>query len=85
MVCTAPESVLRARLAARMSDAASTSDARPELWPALRSAYVAPSELPEATYVDTGHAVGDLLKQVLAEIRQVGADRTQEYADVRTL
>jgi AAA domain-containing protein len=71
IVCTAQESGLQARLAARVSDAASTSDARPELWPALRAAYVSPTELAEATYVDTSHAVGELLEQLLAEIRHI--------------
>jgi uncharacterized protein len=85
IVCTAQDPVLQARLAARLSDAAATSDARPELWPALHSAYVPPSELPDATYVDTSHAVGDLLAQLVAEIRQVGGDRTQGYAGVRNI
>jgi predicted kinase len=80
IVCNADESVLRARLAARMSDAASTSDARPELWPALRTAYVPPTELPDAIHVDTGHSVADLVEHILAHIHQLRADRTQQRA-----
>jgi uncharacterized protein len=80
VVCNATDSVLQARLAARVSDAASTSDARPELWASLCRAYVPPRELSDARQVDTSHGVDKLLEPLLADIRHVGADRTQAYA-----
>ena len=80
VVCNAAESLLQARLAARVSDAASTSDARPELWPSLRSAYVPPRELPDARHVDASRGIDKLLEQLLADIRHVGPIAPQEHA-----
>jgi predicted kinase len=54
VVCRADEAVTRERLAARASDALTTSDARLELWPALRAAFVEPSELRVTLNADTG-------------------------------
>jgi uncharacterized protein len=65
IVCRADESVLQARLAARMQDPHSVSDARPELWPALKAAFVEPDELSEAASVDTTQPLELTIDQVL--------------------
>ena len=54
-VCRASDATLQARLAARTQDATAVSDARPDLWPALKSAFQAPKadELAAALDVDT--------------------------------
>ena len=65
LVCRADESVLQARLAARMQDPNSVSDARLELWPALKAAFVEPAELSEALSVDTTQPLDRAIDQVL--------------------
>jgi predicted kinase len=51
--CRADEAVLQARLAARASEAASTSDARLELWPSLKASFVEPTDLEKTATIDT--------------------------------
>jgi aminoglycoside phosphotransferase family enzyme/predicted kinase len=65
VTCRADESVLQARLAARIRDPRSVSDARPELWPALKSAFVEPAELSGSLSVDTTQPVKQAIEQVL--------------------
>ena len=65
IVCRADESVLLARLAARMHDPRTVSDARSELWPALKAAFVVPDEMSEALSVDTTQALDRTIDQVL--------------------
>ena len=71
IVCRADEAVLEARLAARVDDQGAASDARLELWPALRAAFVEPIELSEAVTVDTSQPTDRVLNQVLAQINQL--------------
>jgi uncharacterized protein len=52
LVCKVDDSTLQARLAARTDETAGASDARLTLWPALRAAFVAPVEMPEAIAID---------------------------------
>ena len=69
IVCRADESVLLARLAARRHDLHSVSDARPELWPALKAAFVEPTEMSETLSVDTMQPLEltiDQVRQALA-------------------
>ena len=65
VVCRADESVLLARLAARMHDLRTVSDARPELWPALKAAFVEPGEMSETLTVDTMQPLELTIDQVL--------------------
>jgi uncharacterized protein len=53
LVCRAEDAVLRARLAARAGDPASTSDARQEMWSSLKAAFHEPSEVEGAMSIDT--------------------------------
>lgn len=73
VVCQADDEVLRARLAARVQDPNSTSDARLELWPALRAAFNPPEEVPGVMRVDTTLPSTVTVDQVLLAIRAVGS------------
>ena len=66
--CRADESVLRARLSARMHDTHAVSDARPALWPALKAAFVEPTELSELLSVDTTEPLDVAISQILAAL-----------------
>jgi hypothetical protein len=68
--CRADENVLRARLAARESNTRSVSDARLDLWPALRAAFVQPREMPEALAVDTSQPRERVVECVMRSIKQ---------------
>jgi aminoglycoside phosphotransferase family enzyme/predicted kinase len=63
--CHADETVLQARLTTRPRDPNSTSDARVDLWPALRSAFSQPAESPEVLVVDTTQPLSATLDAVL--------------------
>ena len=65
-VCRAKDSVLRRRLAAREIDGAGVSDARVELWPELRAAFIEPTELPEVASVSTAGPPGTAVAQAMA-------------------
>lgn len=69
VVCQADEAVLRARLAARAVDPTRVSDARLELWPALRAAFNQPTELADVLTVDTTLPLQQVVDQVLALVR----------------
>jgi predicted kinase len=68
-VCGADDATLRARLAAREGDAATASDARLAHWPALRAAYSAPAEWPDAIPLDTTGPLADTVAAALAALR----------------
>jgi aminoglycoside phosphotransferase family enzyme/predicted kinase len=68
ITCRTDEAVLQSRLAARTNDSRSTSDARPELWPALRSAFVEPTDTQIAFEADTTRPPEALIEQILADI-----------------
>jgi aminoglycoside phosphotransferase family enzyme/predicted kinase len=65
VVCRADESLLQARLAARTRDPRSVSDARPELWPALKAAYTEPAEVSGSLSVDTTQPLNQAVEEVL--------------------
>jgi predicted kinase len=65
VVCRADDRVLQARLAARTTDSTTTSDARLELWPALKAAFVEPLDVPDAIAVDTAQPVPLVVEQVM--------------------
>ncbi len=67
--CRADEALLRARLAAHMTDPSSVSDARPALWSALRAAFTEPVELPNAVVLDTALPLADTVRRALEAIR----------------
>lgn len=69
VVCRADDTVIRARLAAREVDTHTTSDARLDLWPALRAAFVDPAEIPGVLYADTSQPLEQVVKQILVAIR----------------
>ena len=73
VVCRADEAVLRARLAARASAPRTTSDARLELWPALRAAFVEPAELPGTISVDTTRPLQHIADEVVAVVCRADA------------
>ncbi len=66
--CRVSEGTSRARLAARERDAQVVSDARLELWPALRAAYIPPCELPGVVEVDMTMSLDDAVAKVIAAI-----------------
>lgn len=70
VVCQADDVTLRTRLAARERDPERTSDARVELWPALRAAYTPPDDTPEYITIDTAQPLERALEEVLATIRE---------------
>jgi len=51
-----------------MTDSHSASDARPELWPALRSAFVEPADTPVAFEADTAEPPEVLIDQILSDM-----------------
>jgi uncharacterized protein len=69
LVCRADEALLRARLAARASEPDGTSDARLELWPALRAAYAAPAEVPGHVLLDTGAPPEETVRRAVDAVR----------------
>ncbi|HYW89663.1 MAG TPA: AAA family ATPase [Chloroflexota bacterium] len=75
VLCQADEEVLRARLAARSLDPTRTSDARLELWPALRAGFTPPADVPGVLTVDTTLPVTTVVDHVLREIRADGSAR----------
>jgi aminoglycoside phosphotransferase family enzyme/predicted kinase len=70
LVCRADEAVLRARLAARVQEPGTTSDARLAVWPALRAAFVEPEQVFPTHSVDTQQGVDASLRQALAIIKR---------------
>jgi uncharacterized protein len=71
VLCRADEQVVRARLAARATDTHTTSDARLELWPALKAAFVEPTDLPDAVVVDTAQPLDRVLADVMSALASV--------------
>ncbi len=67
--CRADEALLRARLATHTTAPASVSDARPELWPALRAAFTEPVELPNTVVLDTALPLTDTVRRALEAVR----------------
>jgi aminoglycoside phosphotransferase family enzyme/predicted kinase len=73
LVCRADEATLRARLAARGGAANSTSDARPELWNALKRAYIEPVDLPAVIDIDTTQPLAIAAARAREEVVQAGS------------
>ncbi len=81
IVCRADDATLQARLAERMHDPDAISDARLEIWPALRSAFVQPAEAPVDFYADTTLPKEVLLEPILADIDAMHSNsRAQDAA-----
>jgi hypothetical protein len=73
LVCRADEARLRARLAARASEPAgapTTSDARLELWPALRAAYSQPTEVRGAAVLETVAPLAETVRRAVDAVRK---------------
>jgi uncharacterized protein len=75
VVCDVSEAVIRERLAARSAHGDCTSDARLEIWPALRAAYVEPIEVANALHIDTAAPLDENVNQVLRAIPHSTAGR----------
>jgi aminoglycoside phosphotransferase family enzyme/predicted kinase len=67
--CVADERILRERLAAREGDPNTTSDARLELWPALRARFTPPTELRDVVVLDTTLPLEQTITHLLARLR----------------
>jgi aminoglycoside phosphotransferase family enzyme/predicted kinase len=68
VVCRADEALLKQRLAARTADGYSTSDARLDLWPALRASFVEPTEVPVTIDADPTQSVEELAERILSDV-----------------
>jgi hypothetical protein len=64
-----PGATLQSRLAARATRAGVVSDARLELWPSLRSAFVAPDEVPSIMVRDATRPIETMTADALERIR----------------
>jgi predicted kinase len=72
LFCRASDDVLRRRLAAREHESAGVSDARLELWPELRAAFVDPrDDMPEVSTISTSGS----LRKTVAQAMNVICDR----------
>ncbi|MBI3967960.1 MAG: AAA family ATPase [Chloroflexi bacterium] len=69
LYCRADDTTIRARLASRATDVDTPSDARLELWPALRAAFVEPSEIPDLIEVDLTKPLAEAVEGALERIR----------------
>jgi predicted kinase len=65
LVCEADEATIAARLAARAGDPETVSDARLDLWPALRAAYTEPIDLPHAIHLDMTQPMPAIIARVI--------------------
>jgi uncharacterized protein len=68
-LCRADEALLRRRLVARETASTTASDARLELWPALRAAFAEPTEAPDSVAIDTSASPEATLAEALAFTR----------------
>ena len=68
LICQADEATIRRRLAARETDFLNASDARLDIWPALRAAYSAPEEVAGAVVLDTTALPDVVLDQAIAAV-----------------
>jgi aminoglycoside phosphotransferase family enzyme/predicted kinase len=66
VLCQADDATLRARLAHRATEQGVVSDARLELWPELRAAFVEPEELPNLLRVDATRTHEETAEQAVA-------------------
>ncbi len=66
--CQVDDATIQARLAARERDNLTVSDARLDLWPALRRAYTPPDEIPDAVGIDMTAPLATALAQALGAI-----------------
>jgi uncharacterized protein len=66
--CCVDEAELQRRLAARQADPLAVSDARPEVWPRLRAAYIDPIELDDRLPVDTSAPLAEQVAAVLGRL-----------------
>jgi predicted kinase len=69
ILCRADDETLRARLARRATEKGVVSDARLELWPELRAAFIEPDELTSVLEVDATRSAEETQAQALALLR----------------
>lgn len=70
LVCEADEATVIARLAARADDSEAVSDARLDMWPALRASYTDPVEFPDAIRLDMAQPLPAVLAHVVDALAQ---------------
>ena len=68
LVCQVDQATIRRRLAARETDFLNASDARLDIWPALRAAYSAPEEIADAVVLDATARPELVLEQAIAAV-----------------
>jgi uncharacterized protein len=73
VVCSADESIIKARLAAREMQRGTTSDARLDVWTALRASFVEPFEIPDAVRVDTAQPLDTCVEAVVSALRSTSS------------
>lgn len=71
LLCEADDATIQARLAARAHDPQAVSDARLDLWPALRAAFVEPTDLSCALHLDMTKPLGDVIAHALGSLHDM--------------
>jgi predicted kinase len=71
LLCAADDTTLRDRLTARASEQGVVSDARLELWPQLRAAFIEPDELPNVLELEATRSPEQVVQQAIAQLRQM--------------
>lgn len=74
VLCHADDATIQARLAARAEDPHVVSDARLELWPELRAAFIEPTEISDLTTLDMTLPIAENV----AHVRSVLMERAHE-------
>jgi predicted kinase len=69
LVCQADEETIRRRLVARIEDQHTVSDAQFDIWPALRAAYSAPTEMQDTVTLDTTAPPSTVVERALRSIQ----------------
>jgi uncharacterized protein len=72
--CCADDTVIRERLQARSRDSRQTSDARLEIWPALKAAFTEPVEIAGTIKVDTGRALEQTVEEMVLAVRLLAGE-----------
>jgi predicted kinase len=77
-VCQADEETIRRRLVARTQDEYTVSDARIDIWPALRAAYSEPIEMHDAVTLDTTEPPSTVVERALAALIPASAATSEQ-------
>jgi aminoglycoside phosphotransferase family enzyme/predicted kinase len=80
LVCQADEATIRRRLAAREADVLDASDARLDIWPALRAAYSAPEEADDAVVLDATARPDLVLHRAIAAVAAPAGTECRDHS-----